>query len=78
MPLFGTPNWLETVICFCETLETTMFGLGIASGLRLSLNLGLGLSGGSGNSEQITLNNQRCYNQHLWVLIPKVGNSDNW
>ena len=60
--------------------------LELALGLGLSLELGLcGGSGnsdreplGSGNSAQKPLNYQHCYYQHLWVVIPKVGNSDDW
>ena len=54
----------------------------------LALELGLGLSGrsrnsdrellGSGNSNQKPRNYQHCCYQHLWVVIPKVGNSDDW
>ena len=51
-----------------------MFGLG----LGLALGLGLRLSGGSGNSDKKPRNYRHCYYQHLWVVIPIVGNSANW
>ena len=52
-------------------------------GLALGLELGLGLSGRSRNSDRELLgsenSNQKPRNyQHLWVVIPKVGNSDDW
>ena len=64
------------------------YGLDLELALASALELGLGLSGrsgnsdreplGSGNSDQKPRNYQRCYYQHLWVVIPKVGNSDDW
>ena len=43
------------------------------SGLGIGLELALGLSGGSGNSYQKLRNYQH---NNIWVVIPKVGNSD--
>ena len=64
------------------------YGLGLGLGYGLGYGLGLGLSGrrgnsdreplGSGNSDQKPRSCQHCYYQHLWVVIPKVGNSDDW
>ena len=63
-------------------------GLGLTFGLELALELGIGLSGrsrnsdrkplGNANSDQKPRNYQHCYYQHIWVVIPKVGNSDDW
>ena len=33
---------------------------------------------GSVNSDQKPRNYQHCYYQHLCLVIPKVGNSDDW
>ena len=67
-----------------------MLGSGLGFELRFKLGLGSGLSDGSGNSDREPLANgnsdqkprncQHCYYQHLWLLIPKVGNSanNNW
>ena len=55
--------------------------MGYALGYGLGLELGFGLSGRSGNYDREPLgsgNYQHCYYQHLWVLIQKVGNSDDW
>ena len=61
---------------------------GLGYGLGYGLELGLRLYGrsrnsdreplGSGNSDQKPWNYQHCYYQHLWAVIQKVGNSDEW
>ena len=62
------------------------YGLGYGLELGLGLALEIGLCGGSGNSDREPLgsrnsaqkprNYQHSYHQHLWVVIPEVGNSE--